>query len=115
MTSSTCPGCGLRNGHKVYKDWPPCEYASERTPLFDGDTGEPVPWPSDEDDEEIPFPTDADAPPVDDFESVSFEDEDDFESYALESAEEARQEAIAEHRMEMAEARYERWLGDLLP
>lgn len=39
-----CWGCGLKKGHKVYGDMV-CEYASERSPLFDSETMEPAEWP----------------------------------------------------------------------
>jgi hypothetical protein len=39
-----CPGCGLRGPtHKVFGTMI-CEYASERSPLMDADTHQPITW-----------------------------------------------------------------------
>lgn len=49
---NNCPGCGLSTGrHKVYGDLV-CEYASERSQLFDSVTGKVTTWPAGDDDEE---------------------------------------------------------------
>lgn len=46
-----CLGCGLTQGHSV-SDGLVCEYATERSILFDTDTGKRTDWPDDDDEDQ---------------------------------------------------------------